>query len=97
MDTLTQTVSNVVMAYARKGLNSQSYFTHDNDNTIFSVVTVSANNTAFVSVLVRLSESLIIVEQDRNDKAVVDALVEAGIERERISLAYKDEPVPVAV
>jgi XisI protein len=96
MDTLTKTVYDVVMGYARKGLNSQSYFTHNDANTIFSVVTVTANNTSFVSLLVRISNSVIIVEQDRNDKALVDALLQAGIQRESISLAYKGEPIPAA-
>lgn len=94
MDTLAKTVYDVVMGYARKGLNSQSYFTHDDDNMIFSVVTVTANNTSFVSLLVRISNSMVIVEQDRNDKALVDALLQAGIQRASIILAYKGESIP---
>jgi hypothetical protein len=97
MDTLTKTVHDVVMGYARKGLNSQSYFTHNDDNTIFSVVTVTANNTSFVSLLVRIYNSMVIVEQDRNNKALVDALLQAGIPRESIILAYKGESIPAAV
>jgi len=96
MDSLTQTVYDVVKGYARKGLNSQSYFTHDDDNTILSVVTITADNTSFVSLLVRISNSIVIVEQDRNDKAVVDALLQAGIQRESIRLVYKGEPIPAA-
>jgi hypothetical protein len=96
MDTLTKTVYDAVMGYARKGLNSQSYFTHDDDNTIFSVVTVTTNNTSFVSLLVRISNSMVIVEQDRNNKTLVDALLQAGIPRESIILAYKGEPTPAA-
>ncbi len=97
MDTLTQTVYEVVVGYARKGLNSQSYLTHNDDNTIFSVITVTANNTSFVSLLVRISNSAVIVEQDQNDKAFVDALLQAGVQREAIRLAYKGEPMPAAV
>jgi hypothetical protein len=96
MDTLTKTVYDVVMGYARKGLNSQSYFTHNDDNKIFSVVTVTTNNTSFVSLLVRISNSMVIVEQDRNDKALVDALLQVGIPRESIVLAYKGELAPAA-
>ncbi len=96
MDTLIKTVYDVVMGYARKGLNSQSYFTHNDDNTIFSVVTVTATHTSFVSLLVRISNSVVIVEQDRNDKTLVDALLQAGIQRESIRLAYKGQPIPAA-
>lgn len=96
MDALTKTVYDAVIGYARKGLNSQSYFTHNDDNTIFSVVTITTSNTSFVSLLVRISNSTVIVEQDRNDKALVDALLQAGIQRESIILAYKGEPSPAA-
>jgi hypothetical protein len=94
MDTLTKTVYDVLTGYARKGLNSQSYLTHNDENTIFSVITVTKSNTSFVSLLVRLVNSVIIVEQDRNDKAVVDALIQEGIPREKIILAYAGESVP---
>ncbi len=96
MDALTKTVHDVVMGYARKGLNSQSHFTHNDDNTIFSVVTVTADNMSFVSLLVRISNSIVIVEQDQNDKAFVDALLQAGVPRESIRLAYRGEPIPAA-
>jgi hypothetical protein len=97
MDTLTKTVYDVVTGYARKGLNSQSYFTHNDANTIFSVVTVKANNASFVSLLVRIYNSKVIVEQDRNDKALVEALLQAGVPRESIILTYKGESVAAAV
>ena|SRR5579859_267345 len=97
MDSLTKTVSDVVMGYAHNGLNSQSYFTHNDDNTVFSVVTLTDNNTSFVSLLVRVNHSMVIIAQDRNNKALVDALLQAGIPRESIILAYKGEAIPAAI
>jgi hypothetical protein len=94
MDTLTSAVRIAMMGYARKGLNSQSYLTHNDDDTVFSMVTVTQQNTSFVSLLVRVFGGTVIVEQDRNDKPLVDALIRAGIPRSQIILAYAGEPVP---
>ncbi len=97
MDTLASAVRAAIMGYARKGLNSQSYFTHNDDNTVFSVVTVTQQNTSFVSLLVRLFGETVIVEQDRNDKPLVDALLQTGVPRSQIVLAYVGEPVPATL
>jgi len=96
VDTLTSAVRAAMMGYTRKGLNSQSYLTHNDDNTVFSVVTVTQKNTSFVSLLVRVSGETVIVEQDRNDKPLVDALLQAGVPRSQIILSYAGEPVPEA-
>lgn len=37
---------------------------------------------------------LIVIEEDINNKPLVDALVQAGIPREKIILAYAGETVP---
>jgi XisI protein len=97
MDRLTSVVRTAVMGYARKGLNSQSHLTHNDDDTVFSVVTVTQKNTSFVSLLVRVAGETVIIEQDRNDKPLVDALVQAGIPRSQIILAYAGEPVPATI
>ena len=55
-----------------------------------------ASNTSFVSLLVRILPGVVVIERDQNDKPLVDALVQAGIPREKIILAYAGEPVPEA-
>jgi hypothetical protein len=44
--------------------------------------------------MVRIVDDLIIVERDQNDKILKDALIQAGVPREKIILAYSGEPVP---
>lgn len=84
-----------MMSYARKGLNSQSYLTHNDDNTVFTVVTtINGKNTSFMSLLVRILTDTVVIERDQNDKPLVDALVQAGVSRNRIILTYAGEPVP---
>jgi hypothetical protein len=95
VDTLKETVRTVMMGYARKGLNSHGYLIHSDDNTILSVVTVPTGKaSSFVSLLARILGETIIIERDQNDKPLVDALVQAGIPRTQIILAYAGEPVP---
>ncbi len=95
MDTLKETVHKAVAGYARKGLNSVSYVTHSDDDSILSVVTVpSAKLPAFVSLLVRVVGNLVIIERDQNDKPLVDALIQMGLTRSQIVLAYAGEFAP---
>jgi hypothetical protein len=89
------TVLDVIAEYARKGLNSQSYLTHDDGDNLFSVFTVhTPSNKSFLSLSVRVLPDLTIIDSDRNDKPLVDALIQAGIPRQQIILAYAGEPIP---
>ncbi len=95
MDTLKDTVRAVTAGYAREGLNSHSYLIHNDDNTILSVVTVpKCKGSSFVSLLVRMLADTIVIERDQNDKPLVNALIQAGIPRAQIILAYAGEPAP---
>lgn len=47
-----------------------------------------------MGLLVRLVNDHIIVEHDGNDKMLIDALLQAGIPRESIILAYAGESIP---
>jgi hypothetical protein len=47
----------------------------------------------FASLVAKLANGRIIVEEDRNDKILLDALLQAGVPREQIVLAYAGEPV----
>jgi hypothetical protein len=95
MDTLKSTVRTAMIGYARKGLNSDSYLMHSDDNNILSVVTVPHNKgNTFISLLVRILGEIVVVERDQNDKPLLDALVQAGIPRSQIILAYAGEALP---
>jgi hypothetical protein len=45
----------------------------------------------------RILGNTAIVERDQNDKMVKDALLQAGIPREKIILAYAGEPIPETI
>ena len=87
-----------IAAYAKTPLNGgQSYLTQSADSKVFSVVDVlpiNGKHQADTGLVVRLAGDLIIIEHDMNNKPLVDALVQAGIPRQQIVLAYAGEPVP---
>lgn len=100
MDTLKQIVHQVVAGYVGKVLNGYSYLTQSVDGDVYTVVDVpqvKGKHISGVSLVVRIVGDKVVVERDQNDKLVVDALVQAGIARRDIILAYAGEPVPEIV
>jgi hypothetical protein len=100
MASLKDTVREVVAGYAGKGLNGISYLTQNADGTVLTVTDfarIRGEHIFGISLVVRVVDDLIIVERDQNDKIVLDALLQAGIPREKVILAYAGEPLPEAV
>ncbi|MCC6613251.1 MAG: XisI protein [Anaerolineae bacterium] len=97
MDTLRDTLKHVMAGYAKTGLNGYTFLTANADETQFVVTGIGhirgerVVNTALVA---QLKGDMIIIERDSTDKPLVHALLDAGISRKQIILAYKGEPVP---
>ena len=94
MDTLTETLRQVMMGYAGEALNGYSYLTSSADQQVFTVVSVGHvrdQRIVDTGLVVRIKNRHIIIEYDVNDKPLVDALVTAGIPRNQIILAYAGE------
>lgn len=101
MDTLDEMIDifrREVAAYAKPALTGEmSYLAQSEDGKLLSVVDVSISDgkhSADTGLVARMVGDHIIIEHDMNDKPLVDALVQAGIPREKIILAYAGEPVP---
>lgn len=99
MATLKQIVYQVVSEYAKDGLNCISYLTQNNDGSLLTVVDIEDGPQVHdmdVSLVVRILGDQIVIERDANNKPAVDALMQAGISRKNIVLAYAGEAVPEA-
>jgi|SRR3954453_7941664 len=99
MATLKQTVLKVVAEYAKDGLNCISYLTQNDDGSLLTVVDIEDSPQVHdmdVSLVVRILGDQIVIERDLNNKPAVDALVQAGINRKNIILAYAGEAIPEA-
>lgn len=100
MDTLKEITYRVVSGYAGEGLNGISYLTQSADGNVLTVTDfaeVQGKRITGISLVVRLIGNFVVIERDQNDKLIVDALLEAGIPRSQIVLAYAGEPVPEAL
>jgi hypothetical protein len=97
MDTLKTTVKDAVKGYAVKGLNSNAYLTVSPDENLLTVIDIGhihGQRLVATSLIVRIVNDQVIIEHDDNNKPLVDALVQAGIPRSKIILAYLGEAVP---
>lgn len=97
MEGLTTIVMDVMSGYAVKGLNGYSVLTTSADRTLLTVVSLAilkGKRFTTTSLAVRITHDSIVIEHDINNKPLVDALLQAGIPRSQIILAYAGEPVP---
>jgi hypothetical protein len=100
VDTLKEILRREMQAYAVVGLNGYSNLTTNTEGsllTIISTAIVNGQRLSMASLIARLEQDAVIIEHDVNSKPLVDALLQAGVPRERIILAYAGEPVPEAM
>jgi hypothetical protein len=97
MDRVEASVYDVVAEYSGEALNGVLYLLQNADKTLLSVVGQSiqrGQRYTSVNLLVRLVNHFIVIEHDANNKPLYEALMQAGIPRERIILAYAGETIP---
>ena len=97
---LTEIVHDQVQNYALPAYKAETYFVEDVKHQIYTVVIVPKNdypiNTkAGISVMARIVDEYVIIDQDITDRPLYEALVSAGIPREQIILGYAGEMLPV--
>ncbi len=97
MDALTNTLKRAIEGYTGKGLNGYAYLVSDLDRAVFTVISVGyvkGQRLVDANLIARTVNDKIIIERDMNNKTLVDALLQAGVPRSQIILAYAGEPVP---
>lgn len=102
MDTLTQITREEVRKYAGirgRGANIILFPLLDDERQTYAVNAVdypTRDEGAMVVVMARIVGDKVVIEEDATDKKLVDALLQRGIPREQIVLAYAGEPIPDA-
>lgn len=97
MDKLRDILATEITAYAGEMLNGYAYLTVSADRNIFTIVSVGKTKTGrfvHLSLLARVVDDHIVIETDDSNKPLADSLVQAGVPRDQIILAYAGEPVP---
>lgn len=97
MDQLEK-IREIIVGYVKPAHNGGTcYLTENPDHRDFVVIDIykfQGKRHADASLIVRIEPDYLIIERDMNNKPLVDALVQAGIPRDKIILAYAGEPVP---
>ena len=96
---LVDIVRREVGLYAGNAQGIQHYTAFDDDNQLYAVVAVPENanlRPTWVPVMARIMDGIVIIDEDTSvDKPLYQALmVNGGIPREKIVLAYKGETLP---
>ncbi len=97
MDKLRDVLAREIADYAGEMLNGYAYLMVSEDRNVFTIVSIGKVKTGRVthlSLLARVVDNHIVIEIDDSNKPLVDVLVQAGISRDQIILAYAGEPVP---
>jgi hypothetical protein len=91
-------IRDIITTYAKPALTGEmSYLTQNAEGTLFSVVdidVIDGMHVADTGLVARIMGDFVIIEHDMNEKPLVDALIQSGIKRSQIILAYAGEPVP---
>ena len=96
--TLKRILLEELQGYTGKGLNDFAYLTTNEVEQIYTIVDIARvrDKRLVGTVLVaRLANDQVIIELDRHDKLLVDALKARGVPESQIVLAYRGDAIPV--
>lgn len=97
-DKLLMIVQHEVAGYVRPSPNATAFFVTNAEQQVFAVLSVPTNDPQKTSVIVmaQVTNNLVLIESDKTNKPLVEALLQAGVPREQIILVYEGEPIPAA-
>jgi hypothetical protein len=99
MDTTREILIRELKKYSGKALNGYSFLAESDDQSQFVITSIGyvrGQRIVNTAMIVELINDKIVIDKDIYDKQLVDALLQAGVPRSQIILAYAGEPVPEA-
>jgi CTP:phosphocholine cytidylyltransferase-like protein len=100
MDKLGKILETCMRTYATDGINGRSYFTKNDTENVMTVVSSFVFQTTHhvdTTLMARIENARIIIEQDKTNKPLVEMLLQQGIPREQITLVYAGESIEETV
>lgn len=95
--TLKKHLYQALDSYTGKGINATSHLTVNSNETVFTVLAIGefdGEQIINLGIVVQMIGNFLLIEHDINDKPLVDALIQAGVPRKQIVLAYQGEKLP---
>lgn len=96
--TLKRVLLEEMEKYTGEGLNDYAYLTTNEAEGIYTIIdiaTIRDKRVVSMVLVTRMVHENIIIEVDRHDKPLVDALIARGIPEKHIILAYSDDTIPL--
>lgn len=100
MDSLTEVLIQELDKYAGRGANATALPLYDREHQYYAIAIIDMpkrKQPADLAILARVSDEKIIIEEDTTDNPLIDALLQQGVPRDKIVLAYAGEIVPEAL
>lgn len=98
MDRLTQILIETMRGYATEALGGgREYLVCDTESQVYATVYIGQlrdQHEADAGLIAHIENGFIVIDLDMNDKMLVDALIQNGIPRSQIILAYAGERIP---
>ena len=97
MADLNSIVRQEVEKYEGASFNSRIMPVYDEAHQTYMIVSIgepATKNPAIPIVMARIEGDHVIIEADNTDKPLVEALIQVGVPRDKITLAYMDESLP---
>jgi hypothetical protein len=93
LDNLLATVQREIAEYVRPSPTATAYYVENPAENTFAVLSVpnAEPQRAAVVILVRVVDNLVLIESDKTNKPLYEALLQAGIARDQIVLVYEGE------
>ncbi len=95
--TLREILLEELEGYTGKGLNDFAYLTTNEAEQIYTIVdiaTVRDKRLVGTVLVARLTNDRVVIELDRHDKLLVDALKARGVPEAQVVLAYRGDAIP---
>ncbi|MCA0456707.1 MAG: XisI protein [Chloroflexi bacterium] len=97
---LTDILQREVMDYHGPALKAKTYYFENVDHLAFTVIIVPdyqypRKSKTTVTVMAHIVGDVIVIDEDITDRPLYEALLQAGVPREQIVLAYAGETLPV--
>lgn len=96
--TLKEILLEELNKYTGQGLNDYAYLTSNDAEGIYTVIdiaTIRDKRLVGTVLIARLVSNKVVIELDKHDKTLVEALLARDVPESQIVLAYRGDPVPV--
>ena len=97
LETLERILLEKLQGYTGEGLNDFAYLTTNEAEQIYTIIdfaTVREKRLVGTVLVARLAGDQVVIELDRHDKLLVDALKARGVPESQIVLAYRGDALP---